>query len=135
MRSRRPWTLCRAFWMLLAVVLLVPALALGQTETGRISGTAMDEQGGVLPGATITATNVGTGVSRSAVTDSNGRFVFTNLQPGTYEISAELAGFAKNSGQGHRAGGRRHGVQPEARAWQARRRRSRSCLRRRPSTW
>ena len=54
MRSRRPWTLCRAFWMLLAVVLLVPALALGQTETGRISGTAMDEQGAVLPGATVT---------------------------------------------------------------------------------
>ena len=99
MRSRRPWTLCRAFWMLLAVVLLVPALALAQTETGRISGTAMDEQGGVLPGATITATNVGTGVSRSAVTDSNGRFVFTNLQPGTYEVAAELAGFAKNSGK------------------------------------
>ena len=52
-----------------------------------------------MPGATITATNVGTGVSRSAVTDSNGRFVFTNLQPGTYEIAAELAGFAKNSGK------------------------------------
>ena len=67
-------------------------------ETGRISGTAMDQQGGVLPGTTITLTNTGTGAGRNTTTDASGRYVFTNLQPGTYEVAAELAGFAKNSG-------------------------------------
>ena len=58
----------------------------------------MDDQGGVLPAATVTVTNADTGATRTGVTDSNGRYVITNLQPGRYEISAELRGFAKNSG-------------------------------------
>ena len=72
MNSRRPGVL-PALWLLLAIVLLVPPPAIAQTETGRISGTAMDEQGGVLPGAAITATNLGTGGARSTTTDAEGR--------------------------------------------------------------
>ena len=75
MNSRRPGVL-PALWLLLAIVLLVPPPAIAQTETGRISGTAMDEQGGVLPGATITATNLGTGGARSTTTDAEGRYAF-----------------------------------------------------------
>ena len=98
MKSRRESGLRDVVWLLLAVVLLMPTVALAQTETGRISGTAMDQQGGVLPGTTITLTNTGTGAGRNTTTDASGRYVFTNLQPGTYEVAAELAGFAKNSG-------------------------------------
>src|SRR4051812_27624057 len=98
MKSRRLSALRDAVWLLLAVVMLMPTVALAQTETGRISGTAMDQLGGVLPGATITITNKGTGAARNTTTDVSGRYVFTNLQPGTYQVAAELSGFAKNSG-------------------------------------
>ena len=49
MKSRRESGLRDVVWLLLAVVLLMPTVALAQTETGRISGTTMDQQGGVLP--------------------------------------------------------------------------------------
>lgn len=64
-----------------------------QTETGRISGTVTDPQGGVVPRVTVTATSVDTGVTRSTVTDSNGRYVVANVPPATYDVSFALAGF------------------------------------------
>jgi len=61
--------------------------------TGSISGSAKDETGGVLPGATISVTNTGTGISRDAVTDNDGRYRMTNLNIGQYEVSATMPGF------------------------------------------
>jgi hypothetical protein len=58
-----------------------------------IEGTVKDESGAVLPGVTITATNIATNQSRTAVTGRDGRYYIGALQPGTYVMNAELAGF------------------------------------------
>src|SRR5206468_5747301 len=60
----------------------------------QIEGTVRDEQGGVLPGATVTLRNEQTGVSRVAVTEADGRYLFPALAPGTYTVKVELQGFA-----------------------------------------
>ena len=53
------------------LVLLSP-LAFGQGSTAQINGTVRDASGGVLPGATVTATRTDTGFTRNVVTDSAG---------------------------------------------------------------
>jgi outer membrane receptor protein involved in Fe transport len=77
----------------LFALLLSATPAFAQTETGRISGTVTDNQGGVLPGATINLKNVATGTPRSTVTDNNGAYLFANLPPATYDVVVELQGF------------------------------------------
>jgi hypothetical protein len=65
----------------------------GQTIFGRISGTVQDKSGAVVPNATVTVTNVGTNLVRTATTDGNGFYTVTNLPVGTYSVSAEQKGF------------------------------------------
>jgi outer membrane receptor protein involved in Fe transport len=77
----------------LAVSLALAAGAAAQTETGRITGIVTDATGGILPGVTVTAKAVGTGATRELTTDSAGQYVFANLPPGPYEITANLAEF------------------------------------------
>src|SRR4029450_1098008 len=79
--------------VVLAICLLFARGASAQTETGKIAGRITDDQGGVLPGVTVTATAVKTSVSRTTTTDSAGAYLFANVQPTEYEIKAELAGF------------------------------------------
>jgi len=69
----------------------VPAMA--QTTNGVISGIISDAQGGVLPGVTVTARNVDTGAIRDITTETDGRFRLAGLNPGRYELKAELQGF------------------------------------------
>jgi carboxypeptidase family protein/TonB-dependent receptor-like protein len=77
-----------------AALFLMPALAAAQGTTGSISGTVADESKSVLPGVTITVTNVDTGLERVQVSDTDGRYRVLNLPPGTYSVKAELQGFA-----------------------------------------
>jgi hypothetical protein len=93
----------RAIRTLLAATALV---ALGtalhaQATSGRISGTVNDAQKGVLPGATVTATEVRTNYTRAATTDHSGAYVFVNLPLGTYNVSAEMQGFKKEAKTGY----------------------------------
>lgn len=76
------------------------APAFAQIDTGSIVGTVRDASGGVLPGVTVTATQVGTGTTAVAVTSERGEFVMPNLKIGAYEIAAELAGFKRKIQQG-----------------------------------
>jgi hypothetical protein len=68
----------------------LPALA---QQRGSISGRVLDPDGLVLPGATVTATEKGTGFTRTVVSEGNGTFSIPNLDPGTYTISVEMQGF------------------------------------------
>lgn len=77
----------------LAAIVLVPVTAFAQSSSGALSGNVTDNSGGALPGVSVTATNVETNASRTAVTMSSGYYEIPLLRPGTYRISAELSGF------------------------------------------
>jgi len=69
--------------------------AFGQTIGGAISGTVKDQQGSVMPGATARFTNVETGVTTAVLSNSSGSYRATNLQPGHYDLTISLPGFAR----------------------------------------
>ena len=74
---------------------LFTAPAIAQDFRGSIAGTVLDSTGGVLPGVTVTVTNVDTGVSQHLVSDTRGFYEALYLNPGTYSVTAELTGFKK----------------------------------------
>src|SRR5918998_285895 len=77
-------------------VLLVLFLCVGvgaQQSQGTLRGQVTDELGGVVVGATVTATDAA-GVERTAVTDEEGNYAFSALPPGRYTIRLVQAGFA-----------------------------------------
>jgi hypothetical protein len=73
--------------------LLLPAALLAQSSTGSISGTVTDDSGAALPGVTVTATNSGTGASRTVVTNVGGYYQVPLLPPAKYRIEGSLDGF------------------------------------------
>ena len=74
-------------------VLSVPGFSHAQGLTGQISGIVTDATGGVLPGVTVTITNVGTGLRRETVTGTDGAFLFPDLLAGTFDLTVTLEGF------------------------------------------
>jgi hypothetical protein len=82
-----------ALALAIAAALLAPLPASAQTLYGSITGNVTDQQGAAIPGATVTATNTGTGLNVNAVTDANGSYTFRNLPPGIYDLNASLEGF------------------------------------------
>ncbi|PYR28500.1 MAG: hypothetical protein DMF92_13990, partial [Acidobacteria bacterium] len=80
---------------LAGVVILILGLAASSAAqgTGDIVGRVADSSGGVLPGVTVTATNLATNLSRTTVTSDTGDYTFTLLAIGVYEVKTELAGF------------------------------------------
>src|SRR5262245_65738860 len=78
--------------MILAVLLMAPISVFGQ-GLGRIGGTVADPSGALVPGVKITATEVGTNLSRSAMSDEQGVFVIPSLRPAIYDLTAELPAF------------------------------------------
>src|SRR5580704_15332766 len=78
------------FTLALLVGLAVSARA--QVQGGNIGGTIHDEQGGVLPGITVTLK--GADATRDFITDSEGMFRFLDLAPGSYTLTAALQGLA-----------------------------------------
>jgi hypothetical protein len=83
--------------ILLAVCLLVGALsgmdAFGQTTNATLGGTVSDIGGALIPGASVSARNIGTGIVNETVTNETGSYQFASLQTGTYEVTVELPGF------------------------------------------
>ncbi len=76
---------------------LVFSLALAPSavaQNAQITGMVKDSSGGVIPGATVTARNVETGLTRIAVTDGAGEFRLPSLPPGRYSVVTELSGFS-----------------------------------------
>jgi hypothetical protein len=79
------------------VLVGAPTPGLTQTFTGIISGSVRDASEAVVPGVTVTLTNMRTGQARHLVSDADGGFIFPALQPGEYQLDAELSGFTKKS--------------------------------------
>jgi hypothetical protein len=73
--------------------LLVVGSANAQQGTGELRGRVVDAQNSVLPGVTVTAKNEGSGQFREVVSGPDGSFFMSALIPGSYELSAQLAGF------------------------------------------
>jgi Carboxypeptidase regulatory-like domain len=76
------------------------AQAQGVGSSGGITGTVVDSFGAVLPKVTISVVDTQTGLKRQAVTDGAGQYRITGLSPSTYEVTAELSGFATDVRKG-----------------------------------
>ncbi|MEJ2079437.1 MAG: carboxypeptidase regulatory-like domain-containing protein, partial [Acidobacteriota bacterium] len=83
------------FLSVIFLLLLTVVPAFGQGSEGTITGFVRDETGGVIPGVEVTIKNLGTGATRTVITDDSGRFSAVALPIGTYEVSASQAGFKK----------------------------------------
>ncbi len=92
---------CRAgkrFIRLLCAGLLLAvfsAIAYGQAYRGRVQGVVTDATEAVVSGATVTLLNVNTGILSTRQTSQDGHYLFDLVEPGTYSVTVELAGFAK----------------------------------------
>jgi hypothetical protein len=87
-----------AFVISVLVLTAVPVTA--QTGDGSLRGYIKDQQGGVLPGVTVTARSEALLSPVVAITDTTGYYRLNNLPPGTYVITAELPGFATHKREG-----------------------------------
>lgn len=67
--------------------------ALAQITTGTVTGTVMDTQGAVVPGATVTLVSATQGNRSQAQTNTDGDFVFPNVSAGTYLLRVTMDGF------------------------------------------
>lgn len=72
---------------------LLLVTALGQSATATLSGTVEDQNGALIPGATVTAINAGTALQRETTTGSRGDYAFPLLPPGTYIVRVQAQGF------------------------------------------
>jgi len=78
----------------IAALLLLSGAVLAQSDTGKISGTVKDQNGAIVPGATVTVTNPRTGEARSATSNTDGFFSIPALKASTYNITAETSGLS-----------------------------------------
>ena len=80
-------------------LLLWPAVeARGEEPVSTLRGTVLDPEGSAIPGASVTVTNLGTGISRTGSSDGEGNFEF-QLEPGAYEIDVSREGYASRGQQ------------------------------------
>jgi hypothetical protein len=77
----------------LLAILVLTTQAFSQSSFASLSGTINDSTGAIMPGVTVTATNVGTGITNTALSNNAGVYNFPSLLPGTYKVSAEQIGF------------------------------------------
>lgn len=88
-----------SFAVLTSLVCLCALPAPAQFDTGTIAGTVTDPTGAVVPGASVTIANTGTGAQRTLQTDANGNFVASAMPFGTYVVSATAKGFGETKSQ------------------------------------
>ena len=83
--------------LIVAVLLLHVPGAFAQVDRATLTGVVKDSSGGVVPGATVTVTNLATNLETHQQTTETGGYQVVNLNPGRYRIDAELSGFKKFS--------------------------------------
>ncbi len=83
------------FLVLLISVFAISALSVFAENTGSISGTIKDQNDAIVSGATVIASNKGSGRVITTVTDSSGKYEFKNLPSGQYRIQVKQSGFSE----------------------------------------
>src|ERR1700678_4323169 len=78
---------------ILSVTLVLSFPAAAQTVLGSITGTVKDATGAAVPGAAVTADNIGTNLQVTAHSDSNGSYLIPNLPAGMYKVVFKMEGF------------------------------------------
>jgi hypothetical protein len=87
--------------LVLLLCLSLASLAYAQTAaSATIVGQVVDQQGAVVPNATVTATNTATGAVHTSKSTSSGNYTIPNLPPGTYDVKVEAASFAPAQAKG-----------------------------------
>ena len=86
-------TRLRYIAFLMAVLLCASTLLAQGPASGTLTGTVTDPSGAVVPNAPVTATNAGTGLTRTAKTDRNGDYTITSLPVGVYNLKITAPGF------------------------------------------
>jgi Carboxypeptidase regulatory-like domain len=79
---------------LLAIVIGILLAPSAFAQNAQITGSVKDSSGAIIPGATVTARNVDTGLTRTAVTEGSGEYRLPSLPPGRYSVAVELSGFS-----------------------------------------
>src|SRR2546427_8733351 len=93
---------------LFRAVLVFSALSLNafsQSTNATVGGTVQDASGAFIPGVSISATNTGTGIATTVISNDAGAYQFASLQPGTYDLKAELPGFQAALARSFQLGG------------------------------
>ncbi len=85
---------------LFAVLLTTACIASAQTTGARLSGTVADQTGAVIPKASISVVNAGTGLTQTAASDDSGSYTLLALPPGTYRLTVSKDGFAPRQQDG-----------------------------------
>src|SRR5262249_28746941 len=85
---------------ILLVTALVSAPAWGQGFSAEILGIVHDASGAVVPGVSVTAKHIESGLTRSAITSEGGNYSIPSLPVGAYELTAELSGFKQQVRRG-----------------------------------
>jgi len=90
--SRLSSTMARLL-VLALLVLVLPSAAYSQVLYGSVVGNVTDPNGQAVPGAKVDAVNIGTGETKSVITDNNGGYSLSNLQVATYKITVSMKAF------------------------------------------
>ena len=84
--------------LILIIVLVsmgLSSVTVAQSPQATISGIVTDPSGGVIPGVSVTAVSLSTGLRTAVITNDQGFFVLTQLPIGSYSLEAEMTGFNK----------------------------------------
>ena len=95
----RSWFSGAALFATICVLISAPGLSAQSGTSSALSGVVTDSQGAVIPAATVSAAEIETKATRNAQTNAQGAFLFSQINPGTYEVSVRAQGFAGQRSQ------------------------------------
>src|SRR2546426_960378 len=93
--SMHPFQSFRTTWSTGCLFIFSAACAMAQSNSAVIVGTVSDSTAAAIVGAKVTVENQGTNISTTVTTKSDGQYTVTNLEPGSYRVTAASAGFAE----------------------------------------
>ena len=93
LRAKIPFTMRKPFAVAILMLAVFSSEIRAQVLYGSLVGTVTDQSGSSIPGAMVTITQAETNQSREGITSETGTYTFSNVAPGTYEVTVTLPGF------------------------------------------